>query len=97
MIAFGAGGALETVNEHTGIFFHEQRIDALCAAIKEMEQQHSEFDPDDLVRNAARFGRARYKQQMAHAIEYGYRQWKEGLAEAVAPESTQAPESVEVS
>ncbi|HBI29510.1 MAG TPA: mannosyltransferase, partial [Deltaproteobacteria bacterium] len=53
-----------------GLFFHEQRIDALCAAIEEMERRYSEFDPDDLVRNAARFGRERYKQQMAHAIEY---------------------------
>jgi glycosyltransferase involved in cell wall biosynthesis len=97
VIAFGAGGALETVNERTGLFFHEQRIDALCAAIEEMERRYSEFDPDDLVRNAARFGRERYKQQMAHAIEYGYRQWKDGLAEPAVPESMQAPESSEVS
>lgn len=38
VIAFGAGGALETVEEgETGLFFKEQTVDSLCEAIEEFE------------------------------------------------------------
>ena len=38
VIAFGAGGALETVKAgETGLFFREQTVESLCAAIEEFE------------------------------------------------------------
>ena len=38
MIAFGKGGALETVvSGETGLFFREQTADSLCEAIEEFE------------------------------------------------------------
>ena len=40
VIAFGEGGALETVVENeTGLFFNEQTVDSLCAAIEEFESR----------------------------------------------------------
>lgn len=44
VIAYGAGGALETVIPgKTGILFHEQSPEALSAAVREMEAHHSFF------------------------------------------------------
>ena len=38
VIAYGAGGALETVKAgETGLFFRDQTVDSLCAAIEEFE------------------------------------------------------------
>ena len=40
VIAFGAGGALETVKDgETGLFFREQTVESLCGAIEEFESR----------------------------------------------------------
>ncbi len=67
VIAFGRGGALETVNEKTGIFFNEQTETALIDAIERFET--SSWDPVDARANAVRFGRARFQDQMKAAAE----------------------------
>jgi len=79
VIAFASGGAMETITEQTGVFFAEQKVDALCAAVEVMEQSWKSFAPEAFRRQMSRFGRGNYKDQMAHAVEYGYRQWKAGL------------------
>ena len=54
VIAFGQGGALETVVDgETGLFFKEQSVEALCNAIEEFEGK--DFNPDLCVENSARF------------------------------------------
>lgn len=60
VIAFGKGGALETVRgieqEHpTGLFFSEQNIEKLCEAVNEFESNRTLFLPENCVKNAARF------------------------------------------
>jgi glycosyltransferase involved in cell wall biosynthesis len=60
VIAYGKGGALETVrglaHEHpTGIFFPEQTTAAICQAIKTFEQNPARFTMENCVQNAARF------------------------------------------
>jgi len=56
VIAYGRGGALETVIEHkTGIFFDEQSTDGLICAIQQFEKIYNDFDPHVLVQNAERF------------------------------------------
>ena len=79
VIAFSSGGALETVTEQTGLFFSEQKVDALCGAVEEMERIWMNFTPEAFQLQAERFGRKIHKNQMAHAIEYGYKQWKDGI------------------
>jgi glycosyltransferase involved in cell wall biosynthesis len=79
VIAFASGGAMETVTARTGLFFTEQNIDALCEAVEEMERSWSNFVPEAFRQQVSRFGRGNYKEQMAHAIEHGYRQWKAEL------------------
>ena len=54
VIAFGKGGALETVKDgETGLFFREQTVESLCAAIEEFEGRT--WDPGKCRANATRF------------------------------------------
>jgi glycosyltransferase involved in cell wall biosynthesis len=76
VIAFASGGALETVTEQTGVFFTEQNVEALIEAVEKMERSWKSFAPEAFQLQMSRFGRRHYKEQMAHAIEFGYRQWK---------------------
>ena len=43
VIAYASGGALETVTDQTGIFFREQKKEALCDAVLEMEKTWGKF------------------------------------------------------
>ena len=79
VIAFSSGGAMETVTEQTGLFFSEQKVDALCGAVEEMERIWMNFTPEAFQQQTELFDRKIYKNQMAHAIEYGYKQWKDGI------------------
>jgi len=54
VVAYGAGGALESVVEgKTGLFFPEQTTDSLAAAL--LAAQQMTFDPDTLRAHALRF------------------------------------------
>jgi glycosyltransferase involved in cell wall biosynthesis len=60
VIAFGRGGALETVRglDHprpTGIFFAEQSAAAIAAAVTEFERCQSKFDPRSCRESSQRF------------------------------------------
>ena len=59
VIAFGRGGALETVvADETGLFFDEQSVESLCNAIESFESRS--WSPDACRRNAARFSKAAF-------------------------------------
>jgi glycosyltransferase involved in cell wall biosynthesis len=63
VIAFGAGGALDTVIEgKTGAFFREPTPEALAAAVRAFNPDG--VDPQDCVRNAARFDVEVFRQRM---------------------------------
>ena len=56
VIAFGQGGALETVIEgRTGIYFQEQAVESLVDALRCFERIHADFEVSDLVENASKF------------------------------------------
>ena len=76
VIAFASGGAMETVTEQTGLFFAEQKVEVLCEAVEKMERTWKNYVSEAFRMQTSRFGREQFKKQMAHAIEYGYRQWK---------------------
>ncbi len=62
VIAFKAGGALDTVIDgQTGIFFEKQTVSALCQAIKNFEK--ISFDAKILKENAERFSKERFKKE----------------------------------
>ena len=71
VVAFGAGGALETVVENsespTGIFFKEQSVEALTAALQKLS--HVRFDPLKIRSHAMRFDRTVFKENIRRFIE----------------------------
>lgn len=55
VIAFARGGAMETVVDgETGIFFHEQKVDALLNAVETAAAK--KWEPGTIRRNAEKFG-----------------------------------------
>lgn len=78
VIAYGRGGALETVVDGTtGLFFEEQNAESLIDAMLELEAR--EFDSGACRRNAERFGGAEFRYRVLEAIN---RQLSDGHVEA---------------
>lgn len=78
VIAFGKGGALETVRglnhpNPTGLFFLEQTTDAICQAVDQFEQNQSQMTMDHCVFNARQFSaelfRAKFKKYIQEKIQ----------------------------
>jgi len=66
VIAFGKGGALETVVDgETGTFFREQTVESLVEAMRVFEKAENEFDPEGMRRHAEGFDRAVFKNRIA--------------------------------
>jgi glycosyltransferase involved in cell wall biosynthesis len=75
VIAFGQGGALDTIVEgQTGLFFHEQTIEALIEAIRQFESMS--FDPTVIRANAERFSAERFKQELGDFIAQKWQEFK---------------------
>ncbi len=67
VIAFARGGALDTVIEgETGLFFREQSVEALIAAVEAFEKQS--FDPTAARANAELFSTARFRREMGEFV-----------------------------
>lgn len=68
VIAYGAGGALDTVIEgETGAFFHEPSPESLAAAVRAFDPD--EIDPRACVENGARFDKSVFERQLMSFIE----------------------------
>jgi glycosyltransferase involved in cell wall biosynthesis len=79
VIAFGRGGALETVrgpfadeegidSSCDGIFFAEQTADSLMDAMLVFEASEQAFSPAEIARNSVRFSTQRFKREMADFV-----------------------------
>ncbi|HEV2178161.1 MAG TPA: glycosyltransferase family 4 protein [Terriglobia bacterium] len=69
VIAYGKGGALETVRDgETGILFDEQNVRSLVEAVQRFERNEALFDPHRLRAHAERFDVARFKTEMGDFI-----------------------------
>jgi len=74
VIAYGRGGVLDSVAplgaaaRPTGVFFHEQTVDALCRAVERCEKSLGLFDPQQLRRQAAGFARPVFKRRLARFL-----------------------------
>lgn len=77
VIAFGQGGALDTVIEgQTGLFFREQSVEALIAAIEQFERLS--FNPAAARANAERFNVERFKRELGNFVTQKWQEFKEG-------------------
>jgi glycosyltransferase involved in cell wall biosynthesis len=80
VIAYGKGGVLETVrplgvNEPTGLFFNEQSVDALCAAVNQFEQQAEMIESGFCRKNAERFSCVRFEREFQSFVEAKWQQF----------------------
>ena len=67
VIAYGRGGALETVREgKTGLFFEEQSVDSLVKAVQRFEEM--EFDPAAFARHVGQFSRENFRKGMQEVL-----------------------------
>ena len=70
VVAYGAGGVLETVIDgETGVFFARQDVDAVAAAIEKLEEMT--FDPGAIRRSAARFDLTRFIEELRDFVRRG--------------------------
>jgi glycosyltransferase involved in cell wall biosynthesis len=73
VIAYGRGGALETVVDsadvgtRTGMFFPAQTVDAIRAAVERFETTGT-FNPNVCRRNAERFAPERFRTDLAEFV-----------------------------
>jgi glycosyltransferase involved in cell wall biosynthesis len=73
VIAFGRGGATETVIDgETGLFFYEQTSEAIVKAVQEFELCRTKFDRHRIRRNAERFSTSRFCSEFR---EFVFQQW----------------------
>lgn len=74
VIAFGKGGALETVcglgqsTAPTGLFFDEQTVPAIIDAVARFEAQRDAFAPAACRAHAERFSEARFEHEMQSLV-----------------------------
>jgi glycosyltransferase involved in cell wall biosynthesis len=73
VIAFGKGGALETISglnsvEPTGVFFNEQSAIAIQRAVREFERERGRITAEACRENALRFDIPRFKREFSDFI-----------------------------
>lgn len=74
VIAFGKGGALETVidleseSNGTGVFFKEQTIESICDAINRFENKLNLISKKNLEKNASKFDETEFKRKIASVV-----------------------------
>ncbi len=72
VIAFGRGGARETVIENkTGVFFEKQETDSLVSAILDFEEKDKAglFVKSAIIKNATSFTDEKFKKEFAKVVE----------------------------
>lgn len=68
VVAFGRGGALETVTPETGIFFPTQTVEALTEALDAVPAFLRDFDPREAQAQARRFSPKRFLEQISREV-----------------------------
>nr|WP_263324274.1 glycosyltransferase family 4 protein [Neobacillus sp. Marseille-Q6967] len=76
VIAYGKGGALETViskdTNPTGIHFYEQTADSIIDAVNQFEKNQQNFKPENCRQNALKFSEERFKEEIKALVESEY-------------------------
>jgi len=84
VIAYGKGGAKETVIDgRTGFFFHEQTVEALSAAILRFEEEGDNLQAEAIVDNAQRFRIERFRDEFRSFVEQEWQRfcgWRDSTA-----------------
>lgn len=80
VIAYGEGGALETVSEgETGLFFREQTPEALAEAVARFERTEERYRPEACRARAERFGPERFRREIKDFLLSRYPSYFKGF------------------
>lgn len=69
VVAYGVGGASETVTSKTGILFKPQTVEALMSAVNQMESDHPRFLEQECRTQAALFTKERFQDEFSKAVQ----------------------------
>ncbi|HBS1051743.1 TPA: glycosyltransferase family 4 protein, partial [Klebsiella pneumoniae] len=74
VIAFGKGGALETVRPYgvenpSGVFFEQQTVESIIKAVEEFSSKYDTFRPIDCRDNALRFSTIKFQENMRNYVQ----------------------------
>lgn len=70
VIAYGRGGALETViPDETGLFFYKQNVQSIINIIKDFISKEDTFDPQRIRKNAEQFPRSRFEHEFKTFVD----------------------------
>jgi len=76
VIAYGCGGALETVIEGaTGLFFKENSKDSLKEAVKSFMEIEEKFSKEIIISNALRFDKSVFKYKIKEFLNNKYKEY----------------------
>ncbi|GAB2671504.1 glycosyltransferase [Paenibacillus thermoaerophilus] len=82
VIAYRAGGALDTVDPHvSGLYFEHQTADDLAQAV--MEAEGRAWDPRAIRAHAEKFATGRFEAEFRASLERGYHEFRAKLAAGV--------------
>ena len=86
VIAFGRGGALETIRgiwcgennpqSTTGVFFPQQTVDSLISAIRFFESREEQFSSSACVENASRFSPKVFRREFLSVVDNSWQTFK---------------------
>lgn len=87
VIAYGKGGVLETIRglndkQPTGVFFAEQSIQAIKAAVISFEQEAARILPVTCRNNACRFAPERFRAEFMTYVENEWDRFQQSLPTA---------------
>lgn len=96
VIAYGAGGSLETVRGHhrsdrpTGLLFPEQTAASLAQAVEAFESAGAVFDPHACREWAEQFSEARFEREFTACVDEAWALWQRD-PRAIEPALTDGP------
>jgi len=80
VLAYGSGGALETVLEgKTGLFFREQTEQALVETVREFERIRERFEVAEVQANAERFRKDRFHRELTSLLDTWWNEFRPTL------------------
>jgi glycosyltransferase involved in cell wall biosynthesis len=95
VIAFGRGGALETIRglDHerpTGMFFHSQEPASICDAVREFEKHQASILPLACWENAQRFSAHRFREAYGNFVESCWKVFRSPASGIASPDRHRA-------
>lgn len=83
VIAYGKGGALETVvADETGVFFQEQTVESVISTVRRFESM--KFDADKIRKHSEKFSEDRFREELRDFIYSEYEKFLQEKEDGIA-------------